>query len=191
MRSFCASARRIAACFSASASRIADSFLPSATRMVDFFSPSAIRIASRLSRSAFICFSMASWIAAGGMIFLSSTRFTLIPHGSVATSREARILVLITSREVKVSSSSISPIMLRNVVAERFSIAMIGFSTPYAYSFGSVIWKNTTVSICMVTLSFVITGCGGKSTTCSFRLTFLATRSTNGSLKCTPVPHVA
>ena len=29
---------------------------------------------------------------------------------------------------------------------------------PYVYSFGSVIWKKTTVSICIVTLSFVITG---------------------------------
>ena len=60
------------------------------------------------------------------------TRFTLIPHGSVATSREARILVLIVSRDVSVSSSSMSPMIFRSVVAERFSIAMIGFSTPYA-----------------------------------------------------------
>ena len=43
-----------------SASRITDSLLPSATRIADFFSPSARRIASRRSRSAFICFSMAS-----------------------------------------------------------------------------------------------------------------------------------
>ncbi len=87
---------------SASASKIADSFFPSATRMVDFFSPSARRMASRRSRSAFICFSIASWMAAGGMMFFNSTRFTLIPHGSVATSREARILVLIVSLEVRV-----------------------------------------------------------------------------------------
>ena len=73
------------------------------------------------------------------MIFLSSTRFTLMPHGSVATSRAERILVLIVSLEVSVWSSSRSPIILRSVVAVRFSIAMIGFSTPYANSFGSVI----------------------------------------------------
>ena len=43
-------------------------------------------------------------LPAGGMIFFNSTRFTLIPHGSVATSREARILVLIVSLDVSVSS---------------------------------------------------------------------------------------
>ena len=63
-------------------------------------------------------------------MFLSSTRFTLIPHGSVASSNVARIFVLIVSRDVKVESSSKSPIILRNVVAVRFSIAMIGLSTP-------------------------------------------------------------
>ena len=39
---------------------ILDSFWPSATRIADFFSPSARKIASRRSRSAFICFSIAS-----------------------------------------------------------------------------------------------------------------------------------
>jgi len=136
---FSASAFRIAACLDASASRITDSFSPSATRIVDFFSPSARRIASRRSRSAFICFSIASWIAFGGMIFFSSTRFTLIPHSSVAISRIVRILELIVSREVSVSSNSRSPMILRSVVAVRFSIAAIGLSTPYAYFFGSVI----------------------------------------------------
>ena len=70
-------------------------------------------------------------------------------------------------------------------------MAEIGFSTPYVYSFGSVIWKKTTVSICIVTLSLVITGCGGKSTTCSFRETFLEMRSMNGILMCRPVCHVS
>ena len=70
--------------------------------------------------------------------------------------------------EVNVSSRSSSPIILRNVVADKFSIAATGFSTPYAYNFGSVTWKNTIVSICIVTLSLVITGCGSKSLTCSF-----------------------
>ena len=41
----------------------------------------------------------------------------------------------------------------------------------------------------MVTLSLVITGWGGKSTTCSFREMFLAIRSMNGILKCRPTPH--
>ena len=63
-------------------------------------------------------------------MFLSSTRFTLIPHGSVATSREALIFVLIVSLDVSVWSSSRSPMILRKVVAVRFSIAMIGLATP-------------------------------------------------------------
>ena len=128
--SFWASAARMTACLSASACRIMDSLRPSATRTADFFSPSAFRMASRLSRSAFICFSMASRMAVGGVMFLSSTRVTLIPQGSVATSREDRILVLMISREVRVSSSSMSPMMFLRVVAVRFSMAMMGFSTP-------------------------------------------------------------
>ena len=128
--SFSASARRMAACLSASARRIADSLAPSASRILAFFSPSARVTASRLSRSAFICFSMAFWISAGGMMFFSSTRLTLIPQGSVAISSAARILVLMVSREVRVWSSSRSPMILRRVVAVRFSIAIMGFSTP-------------------------------------------------------------
>ena len=168
---------------SASACRIMDSFCPSATRIADFFSPSAFRMDSRLSRSAFICFSIASRIALGGVMFLSSTRVTLIPQGSVATSSEERIFALMISRDVRVSSRSSSPMIFLSVVAVRFSIAMIGFSTPYVKSLASVIWKNTIESICIVTLSFVITGCGGKSTTCSLRLTLLAILSIKGILK--------
>ena len=49
---------------------------------------------------------------------------------SVASSSIPLIFALIVSREVSVWSSSSSPIILRSVVAVRFSIAMIGFSTP-------------------------------------------------------------
>ena len=63
-------------------------------------------------------------------MFLSSTRLTLMPHLSVAVSRVVVILVLMTSREVRVWSSSSSPMMFRRVVAVRFSIAEIGRSTP-------------------------------------------------------------
>ena len=66
----------------------------------------------------------------GGTMFLTSTRLTLIPHASVASSRMMRILELIKSLEVSVSSKSRSPMMLRNVVAEMFSMAFIGFSVP-------------------------------------------------------------
>ena len=125
-----ASALRMAACFSASARRMVDCFSPSATRIWDCFWPSACRMDSRRSRSAFICFSIAFWISRGGRMFLSSTRLTLMPQGSVASSRIERILALMTSRLVSDWSSSISPMMLRRVVAVRFSMAFIGCSTP-------------------------------------------------------------
>ena len=63
-------------------------------------------------------------------MFFSSTRLTLMPHLSVAWSRLAVILVLMTSREVRVWSSSMSPMMLRRVVAVRLSMARMGRSTP-------------------------------------------------------------
>ena len=105
-------------------------FSPSAVRMAAFFSPSARRMASRRSRSAFICFSIAAWMSLGGRMFLSSTRLTLMPQGSVASSRMERILVLMTSRLVRHWSSSRSPMMFRSVVAERFSMATRGRSMP-------------------------------------------------------------
>ena len=124
------SASRICCCFFASARRMADSFSPSASRIAARFSPSARRMASRRSRSAFICFSIAFWISLGGRMFLSSTRLTLMPHGSVASSRMVRILVLMISRLVRHWSSSRSPMMFLSVVAERFSMATMGCSMP-------------------------------------------------------------
>ena len=73
---------------------------------------------------------MASRIAIGGVMFFTSTRFTLMPHASVASSRIALICALIVSRDTSVVSRSRSPMMLRNVVAVRFSMATMGFSTP-------------------------------------------------------------
>ena len=63
-------------------------------------------------------------------MFFSSTRLTLMPQGSVASSKMERILVLIISRDVNVASNSNSPMILRNVVAVRFSMAAMGFWTP-------------------------------------------------------------
>ena len=56
-------------------------------------------------------------------MFFSSTRFTLMPQRSVASSRLAVILELIRSRLVRVSSSVMEPMMSRSVVADRFSMA--------------------------------------------------------------------
>ena len=122
---------------------------------------------------------------------MSSTLCTLMPQRSVASSRILVMLVLMKSREVSVASRSISPTMLRRVVAVRFSIAEIGLSTPYVNCMALVIWKNTTVSICIVTLSFVITDWGLKSTTCSLMETFFAILSMKGTLTWRPVVQAA
>ena len=65
-----------------------------------------------------------------GSMFFSSTRLTLMPQWSVASSRLAVIFVLMRSRLVRVSSSVIEPMMSRSVVADRFSMAWIGRFTP-------------------------------------------------------------
>ena len=63
-------------------------------------------------------------------MFLTSTLVTLIPHGSVASSRIDLILELMISLDVKVSSNSSSPMIFLNVVAVNVSIALIGLTTP-------------------------------------------------------------
>src|SRR6058998_692145 len=57
------------------------------------------KTAARRSRSARICFSIASRMSRGGLMSLSSTRLTFDPHLCVASSRIARSFALIVSRE--------------------------------------------------------------------------------------------
>ena len=59
----------------------------------------------------------------GGSMALSSTRLTRIPHLPVASSRTPRSLLLMVSREVRVVSRSMEPMMLRSVVTVSCSIA--------------------------------------------------------------------
>ena len=117
------SARRIWPCLSPSARRIWLCFSPSAVRIFDCRTPSAVRIAARFSRSARICFSIASMTLFGGSIALISTRVTRSPHLPDASSSTPRSIVLILSREVRVSSRSMFPITLRSMVAVICSIA--------------------------------------------------------------------
>ena len=123
------SARRIAAALWPSARSTAACFSPSALRISDCLEPSAVRIAARRSRSARICFSIASWIVAGGSIALTSTRLTRMPQRPVASSSTVRSAVLIASRLVSVSSSVRPPMTLRSVVTVSCSIACSGFAT--------------------------------------------------------------
>src|SRR2546422_899543 len=103
-----ASAARIFACFLPSAWLISDCRMPSAWRMRDCFSASAVRIAARRSRSARICFSMASRMSRGGLMSLSSTRLTFAPHLCVASSRISRSLALMVSRDESTWCQSIA-----------------------------------------------------------------------------------
>ena len=102
MASASPAASRIFCSFTASARSIADSFSPSAIGILLRFSPSASSIDSRFSRSAFIWRSIAAIISCGGTMFLTSTRFTLMPHLSVALSSVSVMLELIWSRDVSV-----------------------------------------------------------------------------------------
>ena len=69
-------------------------------------------------------------MACGGSMSLSSTRLILMPQASVASSSAMLMRELMDSREVSVWSSSRSPMMLRSVVAVRFSMAAMGSLTP-------------------------------------------------------------
>ena len=78
-----------------SARSTADCFSPSAVRICDCLTPSAVRIVARRSRSARICFSIASWTVRGGSTDFSSTRLTRMPQRPVASSSTARSWLLI------------------------------------------------------------------------------------------------
>ena len=79
-----------------------------------------MRIAARRSRSARICFSIESWMEVGGSMAFSSTRLTRMPHLPVASSSTPRRAALISSREVRVRSRSMPPMMFRRVVTEQY-----------------------------------------------------------------------
>ena len=115
--------RRIALCLSPSARRMVPCLSPSAVRIWDWRTPSAVRIAARFSRSARICFSMASLTLCGGSMALISTRVTRMPHLPEASSSTPRSMVLIWSREVRACSRSMDPMTLRSIVAVSCSMA--------------------------------------------------------------------
>jgi hypothetical protein len=135
------SALRIADVRAPSALSTAACFSPSAVRIWDCLMPSAVRIVARRSRSARICFSMASCTVRGGSTDLSSTRLTRMPHRPVASSSTTRSWELMLSREVSVSSSVRPPMTLRSVVTVSCSIAWSGLAISYVAAFGSVTVK--------------------------------------------------
>ncbi len=80
---------------------------------------------ARLSRSARICFSIESWMDAGGSIALISTRATRSPHGPVVPSRTSRSWLLMPSRPVSAPSRFSPPTTLRSVVVVSCSMPVM------------------------------------------------------------------
>ena len=132
---------RYIALASPSALAMRASLSPSAASIIACLSPSARVIAAALCPSA--CKKRFAAVAFRFHLFFhrvlnlrgrndifSSTRLTLMPHLSVASSRISVIFPFIVSREVSVPSSSSSPTMLRRVVAARFSSAEMGLTAP-------------------------------------------------------------
>ena len=131
-------------------------------------SPSELSITARFSRSARICFSIASNTSFGGEMFLISYRSTLIPHGSEALSSSLTTATLRLVRSSKVRSSSILPNSLRRVVCASCVMANSKFAIPYAARSASNTFMYKIPSTRTCTLSRVIHSCSGMSTAFSF-----------------------
>ena len=91
--------------------------------------PSAVRIVARRSRSARICFSIASWTVRGGSTDLSSTRLTRMPQRPVASSSTARSCELICVAAGQRLLERQPPMTLRSVVTVSCSMACSGLAT--------------------------------------------------------------
>ena len=95
----------------------------SLSRAAAWNSPSAWMTFARRSRSASACFAMARFISSGRSTSFNSTSETLMPQGSVASSRMVCIFTLSLSRSESSSSSSAWPTTLRSVVWESWLVA--------------------------------------------------------------------
>ena len=91
---------------------------------------------------------------------------------------------------MSVSSSVIAPTTFRSVVIVSCSIACSMLATSYVACdrVGDLVVDDRVDPI--VTLSWVITGCGGNACTVSFMSTTIATRSSIGTRRWTPGPSV-
>ena len=124
-----ASASRKAASRRPSASRIAAALLPSARVTCAWRSPSASVITARRSRSAFICRVMALVMSGGGCRSLISMRATFTPQGPVAWSITVSRRVLMPSRWLSTSSSSMEPTTVRRLVITSWVMACSSVET--------------------------------------------------------------
>ena len=100
-------------------------------------SPSASTTSARRVRSADIWRVMASCTAGGGIISRISTLVTFTPQRSVISSSLTRRTSLISSRLASTSSSMMSPITERSMVADMFCAAPAKFCTWTTLAMGS------------------------------------------------------
>uniref|UniRef100_A0AAG5D473 Uncharacterized protein n=1 Tax=Anopheles atroparvus TaxID=41427 RepID=A0AAG5D473_ANOAO len=80
-----------------------------------FCSPSAAITLARASRAASASAAIALWFTAPNDTYIS-TRSTLMPHASVASSNESCMLPEIVIRSLRISCRCRVPIVLRSVV---------------------------------------------------------------------------
>src|SRR5208282_2888106 len=160
----------------------------SASRWAAWNSPSAAITLARRSRSASACAAIARCISCGRSIFFNSTSVTFTPHGSVCESTISWMRALSLSRWLSNSSSSVWPPTERNVVCASCIVANRKFSTSVTAREGSTTRKYRTALTLTVTLSLVITSCGGMSSV-TVRRSIRAIRSSTGITKITPGPR--
>lgn len=180
--SFSASARRIAACFSASASRIADCFY--------LRQPGWSIFLTFCNQDCFTAFTLCFHLFLHG--FLNGCRRHDVFQLNTVDFNAPRVGCDIEScLHLRVDNLTGCQCFVQLQISDDVSKCRCGqVFNGHQRIYNTVCeqlrignLENTTVSICIVTLSFVMTGCGGKSTTCSFKFTRIATRSINGTLK--------
>jgi hypothetical protein len=109
-----------------------------------------------------------------------------MPQRPVVSSSTLDSLWLMSSRLVSAFSRSSEPMTLRRVVTVSCSMACRKLAISYVAFTGSTTRKYRTVSIETTRLSEVITGCGGKLTTCSRMSTLDRTASISGTRRLNP-----
>mmetsp|Transcript_22218 Transcript_22218/g.62543 ORF Transcript_22218/g.62543 Transcript_22218/m.62543 type:complete len:203 (-) Transcript_22218:367-975(-) len=142
---------------------------PSASVFICSRKPSAVTMAARRTRSAASCLCMASCTLWPGVISSSSTLLISRPQ-----LWHTRMILLfrprsISSREARVSSRPMSPMMERSVVCTSFSTACGRSNVSYATRTGSIRRYSSMGCTWISTLSRVMMGWLGKSITFSRR----------------------
>ena len=151
-------------------------------------SPSVAMILARFSRSASACLASARTIVGASSASLTSTALTLMPHGSVCLSMIACSVWLILSRLLSSSSRLDCPSTARSVVWAICEVAVAKLKTRVMAARASSTWKKMTALTLTVTLSEVMTSCGGTSRVITRRSTLVRRSTPKGRMRKRPGP---